>query len=85
MLKANGLPKAVIVNQADAIRASKISDYKRKTTVVFPESDELVLRMRSKRVTTRRFTWVQVYEDDSPNASDNEDKPDHAEVQAAEF
>ena len=84
MLKANGLPEAVIVNQADAIRASKISDYKRKTTVVFPDSDEPLLRMRTKRVTTRRFTWVQVYEDD-PTANDNEDCPDYAEVQAAEL
>ena len=82
MLSANGLPEEVIVNQAaNPIRASKMSDLKRKTTVVYPDTDNPVLRMRSKRVTTRRFTWVQVY-DDSPTASDTED---YAEVQAAEF
>lgn len=67
MLRANGLPETVIVNEIDSNRSSKV-DSKISSTAVY-DNENPVLRHRSKRVTTKRFT--KVYE--SPTASDNEE------------
>ena len=68
MLQANGLPDDVIVNDAYSKRSSKI-DSKTSSNAVYCDNENPVLRHRSKRVTTKRFT--KVYE--SPTASDNEE------------
>ena len=68
MLRANGLPEAVIVNEVVSNRSSKV-DSKTSSAAIYSDNENPVLRHRSKRVTTKRFT--KVYE--SPTASDNEE------------
>ena len=67
MLRANGLPEAVIVNEVVSNRSSKVES-KTSSAAIYSDNENPVLRHRSKRVTTKRFT--KVYE--SPTASDNE-------------
>ena len=66
MLRANGLPEAVIINESN--RSSKVES-KTSSAAIYSDNENPVLRHRSKRVTTKRFT--KVYE--SPNASNNEE------------
>ena len=68
MLQANGLPETVIVNEIDSNRSSRVVS-KISSAAVYSDNENPVLRHRSKRVTTKRFT--KVYE--SPTASDNEE------------
>ena len=68
MLRANGLPEAVIVNEVVSNRSSKVES-KTSSAAIYSDNENPVLRHRSKRVTTKRFT--KVYE--SPTASDNEE------------
>ena len=68
MLRANGLPEAVVVHEIVSKRSSKVES-KTSSAAIYSDNENPVLRHRSKRVTTKRFTKVH----ESPTASDNEE------------